>query len=55
MVKTCAVQQHDGRQARIEFATAGRDEYFSAIDVQLHGSSPLRDAERLPEVVDDIG
>jgi hypothetical protein len=54
VVKAGAMQEHDGRQGAVELAAAGRDEYLGAIHIQLHRSNPLRTAERLAEIVDDI-
>jgi hypothetical protein len=44
MIEACAVQENNGRQRRIEIASAGARECLLAIDNQAHGSSLLRGA-----------
>ena len=54
MIEAGAVQEDDGRQRRIEIAAAGGDEGVAAVNGELHGSCPLRGAQRLREIVDDV-
>src|ERR1700737_2476884 len=55
MVEAGAMQKHDGRLGQIELPAAGSDEGIYSVDQQLHGSSLLRNTERLSDVIDDVG
>src|SRR5260370_23372038 len=55
MIKPGAVQQQEGGLRFVEVRTAGGDEGVDAFYFKLHGSSLLREAKRLAEVVDDVG
>src|SRR5271170_2294310 len=54
MIEAGAVQKHDARQRGIEIASAGADETVDAVHNDTHGSGPLRGAQRLREILDDV-
>jgi len=55
LIEAGAVQKHNGRLRAIEFPAAGGGECLIAVHGNIHGSSFLRNTERLAQVVDDIG
>ena len=55
MIEARAVDQHDRGQRLVEIAAAGRREHVLAVDGEVHGSGPLRGAQRRSQIVGDVG